>query len=203
MEKLNYFWKESKWEVFIAVLFTSLTLIWVGKTNDGSPFYVGDMSCWYSAWIDPVITIATLLVAIFVWVDSRLEAWKKSLPKKLDVHFVFDGKYILSCYNANLVGEHDIRALGQQIGAQMNGSNLDFYPMVSTSQPKIKKTGSNKSFLGFEVSFTLKKMPEGFNKKYLVWLVDVEDTHKVEPKSIPIRAKALHPKFHYLEKPTP
>ncbi|HFA48249.1 MAG TPA: hypothetical protein ENJ95_04435 [Bacteroidetes bacterium] len=184
MNKLKYIWTSSKIELLLTFLILALAFLWVGFTND-SPFYVNVMDSWYVNWIDPTVTITTLLIAVFVWINNKLQEWKNELPKKLDAHFKFKGKYVISCFHANLIGEHDIRALAQQIGAQINkGDWLKFSPIVNPSKPIIEKTKSGKYYRSFSIEVNLNELPEHCQTDYRVWIVDSEDSNKIEKKNI-------------------
>lgn len=70
----------------------------------------------WNDWIDTVITILTLGVAIAVWINEKLLAWENSLPKKLHIKYMLEGKVYATVNDAPLTGENDIRSWGQSIG---------------------------------------------------------------------------------------
>lgn len=93
---------------------------------------------WFDSYIDPIAGIMTLLVAIGIALIGYQREWLESLPKTLTVHYVYDGKYYLSCYYADLASEGDIRNWAQQIGLQMtNGAFLDFNPFFNLNSPEV------------------------------------------------------------------
>lgn len=114
---------------------------------------LGKLDNWFSNWLDPIFGIGTFIIAALVWIASQIQNWKKSLPMKLDVHFIKDKKFILTCYNANLIGDDDIRAMAQQIGAQMaEERNLNFWPIFAPSGPIVKKPNQG-SFTSLILSY--------------------------------------------------
>ena len=78
--------------------------------------------------LDQIVSLATLMVAIFVWFGEISENWKKTLPKRLTVRFLDDNnQLVLLCIRAKLSDIGDMRNLAQQIGRHMNHNiNLEF-----------------------------------------------------------------------------
>ncbi len=79
---------------------------------------------WWSGFFadypDPIIAIGTLVVAILVWVSAKLEGWRSTWPKKLQIYYLLrkDGvwKKHIAVMDAPLTSEADIRSWGQSIG---------------------------------------------------------------------------------------
>lgn len=117
--------------------------------------------------IDPLISLATLIIAMSVWAGEVVQDWKSSIPNKLTVVFTYHDKEVMRCNRADLTSEADIRALGQQIGLQIAGPNvkrLDF------RAPRIQPRGGDVSFeagVGFFrdyfVAFELTVLPPDLN----------------------------------------
>jgi hypothetical protein len=129
------------------------------------------LDSWYAKWADPIITIATLLIAVFVWVDTRIRQWKNSLPKRLTIHFKDGDKYVLSYFNAILIGEHDVRAFGQQLGQQMNDNDrLEFFPGLICKEPITIRTDGNRYINYYEVQMQLRLVPKKFKNSYEYWI---------------------------------
>lgn len=105
-----------------------------GKFQDGKHWWQG--LNWFADWLDPLIGVGVLLVAISVWLGELNQDWQESLEKRLTVRFHFDGKEIMRCEEAYLASEGDIRSWGQQIGAQMTGGEgkLKFEPFIVEDQ---------------------------------------------------------------------
>ncbi len=110
----------------------------------------------FAPYIDPIIGIGTFATAIII----AYRGWKDKIPKKLTVHFKYEGKYIFTCHKAYLSGEGDIRPWGQQIGRQMNdGKPLDFYPYIRQQAPKVE-----------EVDRITGRIKDKSRFKYMKWL---------------------------------
>ena len=78
----------------------------------------------YDPIVDPIVAIGTAIIALLLWFFQSKKNWEESLPKKLTVHFIYNGKCQLSCYEAYLSGTADIRMWSQQIGSQMIGQGM-------------------------------------------------------------------------------
>lgn len=120
MENLNktainavvYIWTKKRIQVIlISCLFVLIGVVFLFFNNTANPIWL---------IVDPVLGIVTPLIAFFVWYNDNVREWQRTLPQKLTVHFIYKGKYIMSCINAPLIGEHDVRAFGQSIGGQMS-----------------------------------------------------------------------------------
>jgi hypothetical protein len=95
---------------------------------------------------------------------------------------MFEGKVVMSCYEAYLFGISDIRAWSQQIGRQMNGGeNLEFDPYIELLAPATSNSGLEKDSDGnfkeimlYKVIIFLRKPnKEEFKEKYLIWINDI------------------------------
>ena len=110
-----------------------------------------------------LLSVAALGVATLVWLGEVNEDWEESLPKTLTaVFFVFDQNSarnpIMACINASLTGESDIRAMGQQIGLQLNDKKqLDMTPTIEVLEPVIDRKLRIKRYTAY---FFLDKIPE-------------------------------------------
>ncbi|MEZ5591827.1 MAG: hypothetical protein R3F53_14385 [Gammaproteobacteria bacterium] len=100
-----------------------------------APTFTNDLNTDWSDKVDPAISIITLIVAIAIWWQESSENWINSLPKKLTVRFIYQGKVVMLCKRAYLSGEGDIRPLGQQIGTQMAEN-----PRLDLRAPAVKQT---------------------------------------------------------------
>jgi hypothetical protein len=68
---------------------------------------------------DPLLSMVTLLTALFVWFGESSEDWEEQLKMRLTVFFTYKGKLLMLGEQFPLVNAADIRALAQQIGSQM------------------------------------------------------------------------------------
>ena len=110
---------------------------------------------------DSTVGFGTLLVAIAIWFGELKQEWENSLPKKLTVEFLYKGQLLMLCEEAYLAGESDIRAWGQQVGAQMSGGrHLKFLPSIKQEPGGIKETRDGKAYKLYEVKFTLTELPK-------------------------------------------
>jgi len=85
---------------------------------------------------DPLISLATLLVAVLVWWGEARQDWIASLPCKLTAVFVHNQRTLMICELADLASEADIRAMGQQLGRTMNGGQD-----LKLALPAFRKSG--------------------------------------------------------------
>lgn len=183
--------------VVVASLLVSLVVVLSNTAN---------LKCFYDPIVDPIVAIGTAIIALLLWFFQSKKNWEESLPKKLTVHFMYNGKCQLSCYEAYLSGAADIRMWSQQIGSQMIGQGmLSFYPYIDSKLPRITKSheiqdGSpTEDIVLYEVTFYLRN--NNFDKrhdiedKYVIWLDNStkngsenfelrQDEQPVEPLSI-------------------
>ncbi len=113
-------------------------------------------------WLDPIIGIITLFIALLVWLIQLSREWEDSLSKRLTVQYDFNGKIIMICEEALLVGESDIRNWGQQIGAQMSFTPiLKFDPYFKIEKAKLKyNTKWDEWYKFYAVTFYLNELPD-------------------------------------------
>ncbi|MEZ4919758.1 MAG: hypothetical protein R2792_11715 [Saprospiraceae bacterium] len=126
-----------------------------------------------AVWVDPVISMVTLLFAIFLWFSSVRIAFEMqneklltSLPKRLTIKFLFEGKIVMECRQAMLTDPSDIRAWGQQVGAQLAlGRKLNFFPLLNILMPDSPERDavSQTSFWHYQAVITLINLPVSSN----------------------------------------
>lgn len=102
------------WHAGVGILVGVAFALIANVTGDGNA-----LALWWTNWLDPIITVATLVVAALLFVGSAMTAWEERLEKRLDVHCRYKGRYVGSCWEATLAHEGDIRQWGQQVGRQM------------------------------------------------------------------------------------
>lgn len=136
--------------------------LWKGSGSLKTKLYWED-------YTDEVLSITTLLVALFLWVYNSWTEWKKGLPQKLDVDYKLTTteETIFFVRNAPLAGDDDIRNWGQSIAQGVYGGRIPLegffiYP------PKIVANDSGDSVL-----------------KYLltIWLEDTEKIKELKDKN--------------------
>lgn len=79
-------------------------------------YYPQPFSVQWGKWIDIFITMSTLSIAVFVWMNEKIENWESALPKKLDITYLLEDRVFANVKNAPLAGDDDIRNWGQSIG---------------------------------------------------------------------------------------
>ncbi|SMF09910.1 hypothetical protein [Desulfovibrio gilichinskyi] len=114
---------------------------------------------------EPIVGSITLGVAIVLYVANLREAWEEDLPKLLTAEFRCndDGSLIMRADNVPFAEESDIRAWGQQLGAQMSGANRGLkYFRIETSE-RISESGDYKEY---KIVFFLREIPEEVRAHY-------------------------------------
>ncbi len=130
-QMLKHLLSPRRWKIPLIGVLVGGLITWLANTA-----WLGSdhgVAWWWADWLDPWITMTTLAVAGFL----GIRAWVDELPKRLNVHFVSGSHYALTCWEASLGGEGDIRQWAQQIGMQMAQKRLDFDPYPSISAPRI------------------------------------------------------------------
>jgi len=139
----------SIWIILFLVIFMSI-------------FYTRDNLNWWTDLIDPFIGLATFIVAIIIAFQNYDKKVKDSFQKRMTVHFAYNEKVIMSCYDAILVSQSAIREWGMQIGSQMAaGKRLDLEPHFDIEQPQYtypQKRGEFGKAL-HTITFYLRQLP--------------------------------------------
>jgi hypothetical protein len=150
---LKFAWNRFKSETIIAIvvfLISLLVVVFFKFFNTCVP-----ATSIYSTFIDPIVSGFTFLLAFFLTYQRYRTAWEESLSKKLTVHFKYQNTYVLTCYEAYLSGESDIRQWGQQIGSQMTSINfLKFFPYIDGENEIV-----NDEYKLFTITFYFKSLP--------------------------------------------
>ena len=149
MTKNNYFYL-----VWCALWFVFLLLCFSNHNKFG-----WDLNSWYGQWFDPLVTVITVITALVIAYDGYVREMISSLPMRLNVHFMYNGQYLMSCREAYLAGPDDIRQWSQTIGKEMIGVYLDFYPYMKQETPKEIYEPDNEHRL-FEIRIYLRKPPK-------------------------------------------
>lgn len=144
-----------------------------------TPKYASFSAAW-SRLVSPAVGAVTLVVSLAVWLGTETRAWVDRLPKRLNVIFKapFVGASgcpdqdkvisIMACQMAHLGGEGDIRALAQQIGAQMAA------PKDAQEQVHLKFTASPADF---QLDESPKYERDGTGKLCKVYSVSIKLLH--------------------------
>lgn len=192
---LKFSWKNESKIVYLACVLLAVGVTWLANCwprDDSS-----GTAHWWANVLDPFISLVTVALAAGLWLSRLNMRWRESLKKTLTVHFVTasgsvgnEQGYVYSCYNAYLSAESDIRAWGQQIGHQMNGKYLDFFPYITESGPLLVQ-GKGAYTQAYEVTFYLR---QGGNEGYTVWYKSDERANENKEVRLSARPKtALTP----------
>ncbi len=96
--------------------------------------------------------------AVVLWQQTRQQWIEDYLPNRLTVHFYYKEREVMRCQKAYLSHESDIRALSQQIGAQMVGEQLKFRaPAVYISPPVVER---KEKYVHYTAKFVLTDLPQ-------------------------------------------
>lgn len=190
---LSFIFKKHWLQIGLAILISGV-IIGISMKYPEGWFYVG------IDWLDPLLGLLTLLIAILVWIIQVRREWEDNLPKRLTVQFDYGGRIMMKCEEAMLVGESDIRNWGQQIGQQMSfGTFLKFDPYIKLEQPKIKYNKTWREYYKHYIAtFYLTELPdlpkppdaatkaeyeENFNKGHcLIWSPEYGEDKTVRKK---------------------
>lgn len=172
----QYAWQEIKKRTMVSLAMLVMALVL-------APF-IGWQTDWWD-YIDPLLNLLTLGVALFVGIQQLRRSWEEYLPNRLTVHFYYEGREVMRCEKAYLANESDIRALGQQIGAQMaDTQHLKLVaPMVEISPPEVNE---KECYVHYTAKFYLRELPEALkerdkrNQLPLVWNPPFEEALKPE-----------------------
>lgn len=125
-----HLWASSRRELILVVLcsFVVIATVWLSH------------SLWAEAWgnlfanyLDPMIAVGTLLVAILVWWNEKRKTWRNTWPKRLQIYFLLreEGEWRpqVTVLDAPLTSESDIRTWGISIGGTVvpgKRTSMDF-----------------------------------------------------------------------------
>ncbi len=111
--------------------------------------------------VEAIIGIATLAVAVLLWVGETTENWESSLPKRLKAVYLFEGQPVMVCEDSCLAAETDIRAMAQQMGAQINGGrNLELSPVFDIVSPRTETLPGAGTVRRYEIRMSLSRLPQ-------------------------------------------
>ena len=157
----------------LPIILTGLFIAWIFIDWLTDWQHLSSLKNRWNTDIDQIVSLATLMIALFVWYGEIAEDWKNSLPKRLTVRFeTEDGSLVMLCIKVHLSDVADIRALGQQIGQQINdGQQLAFRaPLVKWKNPEaIPYDLEIGYFLHYEVTFTLTERPGTIPTGRKIW----------------------------------
>ena len=152
---------------FVGIAVVLFTLVWVSGTNEVS-FDTGQIDNWWGKWGDPILGLATFLVAVVIWLTNTAKDWEDRLDKLLTVSYIDlnTNREVIRCENAFLAHEGDIRNWGQTLGRQSIGKNpkgfynsFDFSNILEMKPPEIRHQGQ-KFYKHYMATFFLTALPK-------------------------------------------
>ncbi len=116
----RYIWREQGTYILIYFLLLLLTLAGVGWMGANAVLAAADLWSKLSAWL----SLAAIGVSLPVWFANTKKSWQDSLPMRLDAIYLHyqpgeAADVLAACLDASLSGESDIRAMAQQMAAQI------------------------------------------------------------------------------------
>lgn len=167
---LTYAWRTRRVQILVvtvalvvlgfgAFYSESLCPPWTGPAATGASPHPEDLPSWLSN-VQAVLGAFTLLVALFVWLDELRDDWEEGLPSRMSVYFFHAGRPVIACRHVWLAGADDLRAWGQQVGAQAVGERfLDFSPDLAARPPRLMVLPDGSPCLHHAVCFQLTRLP--------------------------------------------
>ncbi|WP_320008116.1 hypothetical protein [Maridesulfovibrio sp.] len=108
---------------------------------------------------EPIVGTLTLAVAVVLYVAEKRESWEESLEKVLTAEFkcVKSKSMLMEARRIPVAGEHDLRAWGQQLGAQILYGDRSLQYFKVERRDEVAKDGSCKEYI---LTFYLERVPE-------------------------------------------
>jgi hypothetical protein len=143
----QYIWRKQKRAIIIYVVVLAVAI--AAAIGIGFNAVVAAADTWGK--LTAILSAASIGVGLLVWLTEAKQDWEDSLPKKLNAIYWLDGELgserpFAACMDATLSGESDLRAMSQQIIAQICSSQrLAFAPRFDILPATIdRKTGTKK-----------------------------------------------------------
>lgn len=154
---IRHAWQRQRWPLLVSAL-ALLTMI-------GSVTGLLDFDWLRRLWtgqLDPLVSLATLLIAMLVWFSDARRNWLAGLPCKLTVVFAYQKKERIRCERADLASPADIRAMGQQLGRQMcQGEALRIaLPRFQVTGGAPEEGADHGIYRHYQVVFELLELPD-------------------------------------------
>ncbi len=135
---------DSRWRIlsFVVLGFAILLVLWRFRAQPSDPAANGFVNHVWTPFVEPMVGLGTLAVAVAVWLRTRKGAWEEGLRKVLDVDFVDSKsqKPFIQVREAPLDGPSDIRAWTQQFGRTLNnGGTITLALNYEVERPTIER----------------------------------------------------------------
>lgn len=174
----GYFVKESKLIGLLLIVFVPVALL----LSDWSKFE-WTKEILTESWniFEPIVGVVTLAVAIALYIEEMRESWEENLPKVLSVEFKHagSGDMLMEARRIPVAGEYDLRAWGQQLGAQILYGDRSLQYFKVERRDTVAKDGSCKEYI---LTFYLERVPKILEpvheKNDYVVLKEVQDGFK-------------------------
>lgn len=127
------------------------------------------------SWLDPITGSATLVFALFLWLNGLRKEWEEELPKRLTVQYEYEGRNVMVCYDSLLTNLADARTWALQIGKQMSDcEKLRFAPFYNFQDRGILTNKKGNQYKSYVLTYYLTQLPIPANgteksKKDFVW----------------------------------
>lgn len=146
----------------------------------------------WGIWLEAYSTFSLIFISLVIWFNEKHENWISSLPKKLDIDYIFEGKVYCTVKNAPLTHEGDIRQWGQSIAKTiLNNQKVNInFSGYSTSGPQ------KEDFYLSKTDQKTMKIMKYYLKVYIrekIELVDQDDVFEFdfEGDLIPLQEKQI------------
>lgn len=108
---------------------------------------------------EPIVGTVTLFVAVVLYIANMRKAWEESLEKMLTARFRLtkNNKMLMEVVRIPVAGEHDLRAWGQQLGAQIIYGDRSLQYFKVERHDEVAQDGSCKEYI---LTFYLEQIPE-------------------------------------------
>ena len=192
-QNIWFFMKKHPYRILVSFGAVIVLFLIIVYTNSTTHLFGGNINLdsWWAQLLDPFIGVGTFIVASIIALQNLNNSVKDSFEKRLTVHFVYDGNFIMTCHEAFLADKGDIRAWGQQIGGQMaNNRGLDMLPYITNegSMDTYPDKENPEGKLLYVVTFYLRTLPvlngtdpnkdndpNFFASYYKVWIDNQDD----------------------------
>lgn len=121
---LRFLWEKRWFQILVTVIFTTLLILFFLVPN--FKITLDQVTYKWEKGGEPLFSVVLIVIAFFIWLNDQREEWKNSLPKKLDVEYMFNDETFCKILNAPLSGESDIRQMGLTIMKNIIQEKVEF-----------------------------------------------------------------------------
>ncbi|OEU67902.1 MAG: hypothetical protein BA863_07480 [Desulfovibrio sp. S3730MH75] len=161
-EIIKYVWKEhrSVYYVLGGILICSVFL----SKWEGIKFSATFLTDTWNIF-EPITGTLTLVAALVLYCLSQRREWEDSLPKFMTAEYIYDEdeRLLMKAERVPVAGEYDLRAWGQQLGAQILFGERNLQYFKSTSKKIVSDDGAS---MEYSVRFYLTSIPGPLKNVY-------------------------------------